>query len=365
MNRATGSCNFELTLARAQGYSRRTCALFILIKRFGCIIILPMQSFPPLVRILLILICLPILLGYQTQPAAAQSGMAYDVIAAVNAYRAANGLPAYEISAELMSAAQAQSDYQASIQSWTHERPDGTTPWGLGFIENVAYSSTAQGAVDAWGDCLHMNTMIGYSTGLVGAGATLANGFYFITLDVKSTGQKTTVIDEKCNGTSLVVTGAQTTPLPTQAEIEAVVTSTANPDGTIVHIVAPGQSMWAIANAYGTHIVDIAGMNGLDAENPVIYPGQSLLIQIGPTATITGPPTETAVPPTRTPRPSMTPLPPTVTGPPTVAPTATPQPVSPRLTLFDNINLRTAGIIITIVCGIGLLTVFVLSIKNK
>jgi uncharacterized protein YkwD len=57
---------------------------------------------------------------------AKKGGDAYQVIALVNAVRAAYGLPDYTANAALMSAAQAHSEYQASIGSATHTGKGGS-----------------------------------------------------------------------------------------------------------------------------------------------------------------------------------------------------------------------------------------------
>ncbi|MDX1437480.1 MAG: CAP domain-containing protein, partial [Anaerolineales bacterium] len=61
-------------------------------------------------------------------PAKAQGGSAADLIAAVNALRASNGLPPLQADSALMSIAQAHSNYQASIGSVTHTGAGGTRP---------------------------------------------------------------------------------------------------------------------------------------------------------------------------------------------------------------------------------------------
>ncbi len=60
--------------------------------------------------------------------------------------------------------------------------------------------------------------------------------------------------------------------------IAAVQTATPNPDGSIIHEVQPGQTLWAIASAYGTTVQRLWELNGL-GENDVILPGQKLLVR--------------------------------------------------------------------------------------
>ncbi len=50
--------------------------------------------------------------------------------------------------------------------------------------------------------------------------------------------------------------------------------------GGVVHEVRPGQSLWAIADAYGSTVADLAAINGLSAENPILYVGQKLHIRM-------------------------------------------------------------------------------------
>ena len=61
-------------------------------------------------------------------PQADHARQASEVFALINNYRAANGLPALQSNAILYQAAQAQSDYQASIGQITHGGPGGNRP---------------------------------------------------------------------------------------------------------------------------------------------------------------------------------------------------------------------------------------------
>ena len=77
-------------------------------------------------------------------------------------------------------------------------------------------------------------------------------------------------------------------------------------DGSIIHKVQEGQSLWGIAIAYGTTIKAIQELNDL-LEGSVITPGQKLLVRPpGPTPTPTGSGADAQVQPTRTPRPTRT-----------------------------------------------------------
>lgn len=99
--------------------------------------------------------------------------------------------------------------------------------------------------------------------------------------------------------------------------ISPIETSTPAADGSIIHIVKPGEFIITIAEAYHIPLIDIFSLNNI-TDQTVIYPGQKLLIKRAdrtpeppPTETTiaTTPPPATPTPtrrPTRTPRPTRT-----------------------------------------------------------
>jgi hypothetical protein len=50
------------------------------------------------------------------------------------------------------------------------------------------------------------------------------------------------------------------------------------PDGTIVHVVGYGQTLWAIAMAYGITVDQIRAWNNIPPDSNEIYAGQRLLV---------------------------------------------------------------------------------------
>ena len=111
----------------------------------------------------------------------AQNFNAYDLIAAVNNLRANQGLSPYEVDAWLMDYAQQHSNYQASINSSTHTHKDGSNSLSIGVMENIAGGTASLMTVDfivnqIWADAVHMKTMVGYSSGTVGAGDRYQRG---------------------------------------------------------------------------------------------------------------------------------------------------------------------------------------------
>ncbi len=265
------------------------------------------------------------------QPARVAS--ASELIQLVNQLRAANGLPAYQVNRALMAAAQAHSEYQASIGSVTHSGPGGTRPrdraiaagyggGGTVFIsENIAGGRglTPQQAIQWWqGDSLHINTMLSSSYQDVGAGVAEANGVVYYTLDVGYVAGVASPPQESAPGTP---TGGGGAPTVTAQVIIPVQVATPRSDGSIVHVVQTGQALWNIAAAYKVPLTDLLALNGL-TDTSFIYPGDKILVR-PPQATATPSPTPTPTPaPTSTPRPSRTP---------TSAPVAT-QTLTPGLT---------------------------------
>jgi len=288
------------------------------------------------------------------QGVGAQAGSASDLIAAVNAYRSTYGLAAYSIDGTLMSLAQAQSDYQASIGACTHLRADGSGPGDHGIsAENVAcgVGLSVQGAISGqWTDSVHTATLLGPDTGKVGAGAAVKGGSVYYTLDVvRLTGSFTARQAQQA--------GTPGTPAATTAPI---VTSTPNADGSIAHVVQYGETLIEIAQAYGITLAELYANNpGLDPKNPQYYAGQVLIIRPALTATPKVSPTQTPRPPTRTVRPSRTAtqiLPATATRGTTLTPVVpTPTPAPQTLPLDD----RTIGYGFIVVSAVGLVFVVI------
>lgn len=68
-------------------------------------------------------------------------------------------------------------------------------------------------------------------------------------------------------------------PAPTQIYAPAVSPQAPRADGSIVHVVGQGDTVWAIGVAYGVHPYDIIALNELPERGLFIRPGQELLIR--------------------------------------------------------------------------------------
>ena len=287
-------------------------------------------------------------------PVSAQAGSASELINTVNSLRQSQGLAPYTVDSFLMSFAQSQSDYMASLGTWTHTRPDGSTSFDYGIKENVAMGtgmSVSYCVYTTWSDAVHWNTMVGYSTGSVGAGVTVRDGNVYYTLNVLPGDSTYTEPGEEDSSDEDSSINAQQEPV---RWIQQVVTTTPDEFGIITHTVQYGETLWTIAEAYGVPIDQILRNSGLALSTTEVFEGQELIIQTATTATPTASPTPTEIPPTPTPtqpRPTMTPFPTR-----TPAPTRTPtQPPSIVHQTFSDGN--TVGISLIVICGIGLVSV--------
>ncbi len=99
-------------------------------------------------------------------------------------------------------------------------------------------------------------------------------------------GTVTTVTDEPpCQGSSLsdVLAAPAATPQPTPIPYAAPVSAqAAQADGSIIHVVRPGDTIWQIGIAYNVHphaIITLNQLNQLKNRGHFIFPGQTLIIR--------------------------------------------------------------------------------------
>lgn len=72
--------------------------------------------------------------------------------------------------------------------------------------------------------------------------------------------------------------GSSATQVSTQTSVVPIITSTPNPDGSTIHTVQTGQTLWGIAAVYDVSLDEILNLNGL-SKDALIYPGQNLTIK--------------------------------------------------------------------------------------
>lgn len=278
------------------------------------------------------------------------------LISEVNSLRSSYGLTPYTVDPGLMTLAQQQSDYQASIHQTTHDRADGSgiparsenVCGGIGV--NASYCVRSM-----WTDDLHRYTMIGMEDGTVGAGYTESAGNSYYTLLVNSNAGDTGLIQPQ------EVNEYQVPIDPDSALLQPGEFSTATPmpDGSIYHTVRSNETLWSIALTYNITIAEIQALNGMEADDTSVSIGQRILIHyVGNTVEPTNTPTITPLPATNTPKPTSTatntPLPlPSMTPTPTNTPT--PEPLIPYIRYFDTPGAKKLGLFLVIGSGVGLL----------
>ncbi len=224
---------------------------------------------------------------------------AYDLIGAVNALRAAYGLPAFNIDGSLMASAQAHTEYQAVNQTMTHYGPGGNTAneraAAAGYLgrvsENIAVFTLGFDNVlswvvyEAWADDIHMNTMINSQYTDVGAGVVVGGDRVYITLDA-GWPEGRYPLPTRMTWTP----GGLSTPGTPMPAFEPLVVSTPQPDGSLIHVVGYGQSLIGIAGAYSVSVTDLATLNNINPDQ--IYAGQKLIIHPAITPTVSLIPTQ-------------------------------------------------------------------------
>ena len=285
----------------------------------------------------------------------------YDLANAVNALRAAYGLPAYSIHSILMFTAQNQADLMAATGNVTHSGAGGLSftdrllaagyPLGGdlsagGFrSENIISGGegmSAQEVVNAWmGDAPHQNTMLSQNLTEIGAGVAVVNGRVYYVIDCA----RPSTIGAPPASTSVVESGAIVP--ANEAVIYPIVLSTPNTNGDVIHEVQSGQTLWQIAIAYGVKIDDIKRSNDLFDNS--IYPGNKLFVKKEATPTSV-PPIETAVPAI-----TMTTVP-SATIAPTLTATMTQIPAAPATQNKNRVMISAIMIIVLAILGGGIFT---------
>jgi LysM repeat protein len=145
-------------------------------------------------------------------------------------------------------------------------------------------------AVERWlGDVPHTNTMLSPNYDDIGAGIASDGERYFFTIDTA-----------KPSNAPVAYTPESSSAGEAVGFIIPVKAATPQPDGSIVHEVQAGQTLWAIAEAYGVDINQLAKLNWRTPDDPV-YTGEELLVREAVPETAAIPPTTAA---TRTARPT-------------------------------------------------------------
>ena len=223
----------------------------------------------------------------------------YDLVAAVNAYRAANGYYQIPINSLVMSAAQTHAEWIVATGQGGHIGAGGSdetmrvswTGYGGGASiqcdESWAGGRTVDDAVyGAWTDWVHQEVMLNAwgnrYTDIGGGVAARGDGKYVFVLNVcMVVGQPSSEDVPNRSGSSSVPTAGSPTAADPSQYIFGVTRATPQADGSIRHIVRYGQTLISIAEAYNTTADELRTLNKMGANNTVIWPDQELLIRSG------------------------------------------------------------------------------------
>lgn len=312
-------------------------------------------------RLIRLIVILTLASAVFTKPVQAQAGSAAELINTVNALRQNLDLTPYVVDSYLMGFAQSHSDYMAFLGRWTHTRADGTTSYDYGIKENVAMGSnmSVQHCVyTIWSDWVHWQTMTAHASGRVGAGVAMADGIVYYTLNVLPNFAE---VSQPVTASSVSQPVAPSTSNQLVI-VSQVITATPNEDGSIIHTVSYGETLWTISEAYEIPIDQILTNSGLSQGTTQVLEGQDLIIvpPADPTATPTATNTPTPLTPTPTqPRPTMTPFP---TRTPMPSPTPTTPPSTLQRVFSDG---RNVGLVLILASGLGLILVLYLGFVKK
>ncbi|MCJ7823406.1 MAG: LysM domain-containing protein, partial [Anaerolineales bacterium] len=230
----------------------------------------------------------------------------YDLAAAVNAYRAANGYYQLNPHSLVMAAAQAHAEWIVETGQGGHIGASGSdetvrvswTGYGGGASiqcdENWASGSTIEDAVySAWSDWTHQEVMLNAwgnrYTDIGGGAAAYGDGRYAFVLNVcKVVGQESSGDMPEASGSAPPANGNTLATADSSNYIYGVTLATPLADGTLTHTVLYGQTLAAIAKAYGITIETLRDLNNIPADSTIIWVDEELIIQpAGTVATYT------------------------------------------------------------------------------
>jgi LysM repeat protein len=215
---------------------------------------------------------------------------ASEVITAINNYRQQSGTHALSENSILMSLAQGQSNYQASTGNITHTGSGGTKPidrayaagYGDGnkiFLSEIifgGYKVTVDDALSWWkGSSLHNRVMLDSQYLEIGAGVTTDGDWTYITAEIAwVTGISAPVGsgEGESNGDTGESQGDFVT-IPV-----TIIKATPNEDGSIIHIIQEGQTLWAIAAVYNVDLDTLIKQNNL-TRTSYVFPGDEIIVQ--------------------------------------------------------------------------------------
>lgn len=230
----------------------------------------------PLIRIILGILVLWSSISIRT--AAAQAHVPSQILQLVNQVRAEHGLAPFQPNPALAIAAQNQANFNAANGSYGHTGAGGSSPQGrataagyAGFVvENVVGGTdlTPQQGVTWWVNSpVHFNTLISTRYPEAGTGYAINGQQVHYTL----------VVGRRSDAPPGAANLAQQDEPP--AIVVPITLSQPRPDGSIVHKVETGHTLWAVAARYEVRLSELLLFNNLD-EDDFIQPGDELIVRL-------------------------------------------------------------------------------------
>lgn len=222
----------------------------------------------------------------QPQTTAAQSDPTSQIVAEVNALRASLGLFAYTVNAALTAAAQGHAEWMAANHNWSHQGAGGSIPQDRataagyrGWVrENVASGTPSYSpslVVYHWGQSPgHRPTMVSTDYVHIGVGYARSSQDYDVYV----------LMAGYTSGSAPAQPAVD--PAAAPLVIQPVQVSGPREDGSIAHVVQPGETAWDIAAAYGVEVAELLALNGL-SNDPLLHPGDEVMVQAAGGAPIT------------------------------------------------------------------------------
>lgn len=283
----------------------------------------------------------------------AASISSYDLIAALNDFRDENGQDSVPTNVFLMASAQSHANYLAS--TYAADPPtqlegnvglDGSDATeraetagyvvvpGLQVLE-VWAAETPDTPVDTllsdvWGSATQQDILLNSYAVHIGVGVAEIEELTYYVVNI--------AVDYGSSPNETASVGSTETP-----EVVPVDVATQAADGSIIHEVVKGQALWSIAITYGVTVDELRVLNNLSA-NAAIYEGQKIIVRAAHTPTPSPLPTNTSMPATRTPIPAQAPQ-----------ELGSPSAEVGEETAAAPLNMRTLGIGLIVLCGVGLI----------
>ncbi|MFO7321980.1 MAG: LysM peptidoglycan-binding domain-containing protein [Chloroflexota bacterium] len=237
----------------------------------------------------------------QPRAVLAQASEAYALVEAVNAYRESLGLARLPVSDALMAAAQRHAEWMAANYSYSHAGAGGSMPqdrataagYGGTVMENIAGGTNATIAwvVNFWDQTyIHQVAMRNPAATHLGAGFAVNDQQRLFVLLVGAAGAPPPSAPQPAAneppaapqpaGSSDSGQSQPSVQAARVAALDSIRLAEPAEDGSIVHSVEAGQTVWAIAMRYGVDPNEILALNRL-TEHSILQPGDRLIIRLG------------------------------------------------------------------------------------